>query len=151
LAAKKSSDPVRPKEKTLIGVIAGRDEKKCHEDLVSLLDEFCDRAENLGILSQYAFVFTKGTFFRILLGKDTKWSPVKPTTLDRLIENCGVIRLPAFDEGGIVLLSYLVVQRQLNILWPFLTPNTFHWMLPDNMALMRLADQWHIKRLLNAG
>jgi methylglyoxal synthase len=35
--------------------------------------------------------------------------------------------------------------------WPFLTPLTAHWLNPENLALMRLCDQWHVKRLMNLG
>ena len=79
MAARKIAEPA-PTEKTLIGVLAGRDERKCHEDLVDLLDEFCRSKYGRDTLSQYAFVFTEGTFYRILLGKDTRWAPVKPAT-----------------------------------------------------------------------
>lgn len=47
-------------------------------------------------------------------------------------------------------MTNLIVQRQCNIIWPFLSPVTVHWLHPDNLALMRLCDLWNAKRLMNA-
>jgi len=66
-----------------------------------------------------------------------------------LINECGVIRLPSTHEGGVVMLSHLITQRKVSIIWPFLSPITTHLLFPVNLSLLRLADQWHVKKLMN--
>ena len=48
-----------------------------------------------------------------------------------------------------ILLSHLITQRKVNIIWPFLSPNTTHLLFPVNLALLRLSDHWHVKKLMN--
>lgn len=58
--------------------------------------------------------------------------------------------LPQHTQGGVTILANLVVQRQVNIVWPFLSPVTEHLLRPENLALIRLCDHWNAKRLMNA-
>jgi methylglyoxal synthase len=108
-------------------------------------------------LKLFAFVMTGGTFRRIL-GLDCPdpkglYEPLERTSVREDVRNIlmenGVIRLPMHQEGGVLYMSYLVVRRRLSILWPFYTPITPHWLNPDNSALMRLCDCWHVNRLFN--
>ena len=62
-----------------------------------------------------------------------------------------VTRLRNTTDGGVVILSYLICQRECSIIWPFLAPNAAHWQRNENLALTRLCDQWHAKRLMNVG
>ena len=139
-------------EKTFIGVLASHDDDNANNKLAILFDELIKRDPQR--LKQFRFVFTGGTFDRIILGrvpKKSKIVPVSKTTKDFLCCECGIIRLSSRSEGGITVLSYLIAQRKISIIWPFLTPLTTHWLNPENLALMRLCDQWHVKRLMNTG
>ncbi len=140
--------------KTLIGVLASHDGEEKNNTLARLFDKLV--VEDPEKLEKFAFVFTGGTFDRILLGKEDPRSKievtkVKPRTRNFLLTKCGVIRLPPGREGGVIILSYLVVKRVVSIIWPFLTSKTMHWLNPDNLALMRLCDQWSAKRLMTKG
>lgn len=144
-----------PELKTWIGILVGRDDRRRHEELVALLEELALHRPKT--LKQFAFVMTGGTFRRILglecpdpngLYEQLVRTPVSQKVRDILMEN-GIIRLPMHQEGGVLHMSYLVVRRQLSILWPFYTPITPHWLNPDNSALMRLCDCWHVNRLFN--
>ncbi|UCD64964.1 MAG: methylglyoxal synthase [Candidatus Zixiibacteriota bacterium] len=59
--------------------------------------------------------------------------------------------LPPKEDGGVIILASLITQRKLSIVWPFFHPHTAHLLYPDNLALLRLADQWRVKKLLNTG
>ncbi|MGZ8709744.1 MAG: methylglyoxal synthase, partial [Thermoanaerobaculia bacterium] len=48
-------------------------------------------------------------------------------------------------------LPYLISQQQCSIVWPFYAPNANHWQRHENLAFIRLCDQWHVKRLMNRG
>lgn len=47
------------------------------------------------------------------------------------------------------MLSNLITQRKLSIIWPFLSPITTHLLFPENLALLRLGDQWRVKKIMN--
>jgi methylglyoxal synthase len=141
-------------KKTLIGVLASHEDGRRHDELVELFDTLV-RDRPADELEPFAFVFTGGTYRRLLFGKDPPRNckhkdGVADPTRRFLLENCKIIRLPAHDNGGVVLLAYLVVQRRISIIWSFLTPVTSHWLQPENVALIRLCDHWHVNRLLNA-
>lgn len=136
-------------EKTLIGILASHDEPSVNNALSKLLDEL--HRANSALLAQFWFVFTGGTYDRIIKGSDSRVMPVAPETKAFLEAQCGVTRLPSRSEGGVTVLSYLVVSQICSIIWAFLTPLTSHWLNPENLALMRLSDQWHAKRLMNSG
>ncbi|HYU32428.1 MAG TPA: methylglyoxal synthase [Thermoanaerobaculia bacterium] len=141
-------------KKTLIGVLASHEDERRHDELVELLDTLVhDRPADE--LEPFAFVFTGGTYRRLLFGKNPPEncrhkSGVAEPTRKFLLEKCGVIRLPQHRNGGVVLLAYLVVHRRISIIWSFLSPVTSHWLQPENVALIRLCDHWHVNRLLNA-
>jgi methylglyoxal synthase len=141
-------------KKTLIGVLVSHEDGRRHDELVELLDTLIhDRPADE--LEPFAFAFTGGSYRRLLFGKDPPPNcrhkrGVAETTRKFLLENCQIIRLPAHKNGGVVLLAYLVVHRRISIIWSFLTPVTSHWLQPENVALIRLCDHWHVNRLLNA-
>lgn len=137
--------------RVLVGILASHEDGRRHDELVGLLDELS--SSHRDYLRQCAFVFTGGTFRRVLEGRDlppnaTRGAVNKDTR--KFLFDCGVIRLPEHGDGGVVFLAYLVVQRRVGIVWSFLTPITSHWVQPENNALTRLCDYWHVDRLVNA-
>lgn len=138
--------------KTLIGVLASHDDVKPNDDLASLF-KFCYfRPETRRSLQGFHFVFTGGTHDRLFYG-DSKlgFRPLPRDVAKWLERDCGKTRLPATRQGGVILLSYLITQKQCSIVWPFYAPNANHWQRIENQAFMRLCDQSHVKRLMNIG
>lgn len=145
-------------EKTLIAVLASYDDENKNNNLARLFDEFCNQKKHRDRLDKFHFIFTGGTFDRIISQKGTSGGihPIGKKAKDFLLPGGDnrprVTRLPSHKDGGVTILSNLIVQRKCNIIWPFFTPQTAHWTsAPENLALMRLCDQWHVKRLMNRG
>jgi methylglyoxal synthase len=139
------------RRKTLIGVLAGNDCKMPNERLVSLFSHFY-RQPSRGRLEHFHFVFTGDTHDHIFFGSRDLGFPALPADVaDWLRDDCGVTRLPSAQEGGVIVLSYLISQRECSIVWPFYAPNANHWQRNENLAFMRLCDQWRVKRFMNAG
>jgi methylglyoxal synthase len=141
--------------KTLVAVLASHDSMGKNKELTNLFKELYD--EDKEKLRQFHFIFTGGTFRRLILGDDTENLSKKkfPYPIDKnvrnfLLESAGVTVLSDRKEGGVVIMANLIVQRQCSIIWPFLSPITVHWLNPENLALMRLCDLWNAKRLMNA-
>ena len=136
------------KEKTIIGVLASHDDVRINQSLVELFNWLCFRKPNE--LKQFQFIFTGGTFDRIIKGEET--SGITPVTAHsfKILNDCGITRLPSRDEGGMPIFSYFISQRLCSIVWGFWAPYQNHWLRAENLALMRLCDQWHVKRLMNA-
>ncbi|HNQ23331.1 MAG TPA: methylglyoxal synthase [Phycisphaerae bacterium] len=151
MALKASGAGLPPGPRTLIGVLASRDSTKANNALVSLLTYLATRNDNAK-LTEYHFLFTGGTYDRVFLGAaKPAVRPLDKSVATWLRGRCGVTRLPETAAGGVVVLSYLITQQQCSIVWPIFGPEEMHWLRPENMALMRLADQWHVKRLMNRG
>lgn len=142
-------------EKTCIGIISSHDDREKNNKLVALLEEFLRLEDN--ILKNFTLIFTGGTYDRIIAGatdeeeKDRPYRPIKKAYYENLICNCGVIRLSKRSEGGVTLLSDLIVKHCISVLWFFLSPRTHHWLIPENLALIRLCDQWSVKKLMTWG
>ncbi len=172
-------------QKRLVGVLAAHDSKRKNDSLASVFRILYKI--NSEWLKKFHFVFTGGTFDRIVLPTDVgrtkvdekEFIPIArkdeqdeeiPKDLEELMKKerkygvsvdsalgaqnaimCNSTRLPKFREGGVTLLSYLVVQQKISIVMPFLDPHTTHWLHPENLALMRLCDFWKAKRLMNTG
>jgi methylglyoxal synthase len=143
--------------KTLIGILATHDNVQKNEALTTILDSTVSSPEGKEILSEYSFVFTGGTCARLFDGQPCFGQHgnvrhrLKTETQTFLLEECGVVRLPANHEGGVTILSTLISQRMVSIIWTFFSPLTTHLLFPDNLALLRLADQWRVKKLMNSG
>lgn len=135
--------------KTLIAVLASHDSDERNASLARVFDQLV--AQSVDRLRKFHFLFTGGTFRRVVLGDPDRprITPVAPATRELLLENCTC--LPSREEGGVTVLSYLIVRRLCSAIWPFFTPLTAHWLTPENLALMRLCDLWHVKRLMNSG
>lgn len=142
--------------KTLIGVLASHDSGKKNNELARLFEELYKKDRKL--LDKFHFVFTGGTFKRLVLGEDiddvTKTAdrepiiPISKEVADFIKPR--TTHLPSRRVGGVTILSNLVVQRQCSILWTFFSPITVHWLSPENLALMRLCEVWNAKRLMNS-
>lgn len=141
--------------KTLIGVLASQDDPKVNSRLISIFNHLFNITrdkydDDNGF--PFHFVFTGGTHDRVLYGdKNLNLSALNEDVARWLIESCGVTRLESTKEGGVIVLTYLICQRKCSIVWPFLAPNAHHWQRNENLALTRLSDQWHAKRLMNVG
>lgn len=145
--------------KTIIGVLASRDDPNVNESLVTVFNALYDEKEWRSRLQQFQFIVSGGTHDRVITGKkpinemkpDSVNHGVKEEVRRFLLNDCLVTRLPEARDGGITLLSHFVVNRQCSIVWAFLSPGTAHWILPENLALIRLCDYHRVKRLMNQG
>lgn len=136
---------------TQIGVLASRDNASVNLALMSVLEHFYE-LRGKKKLSKFHFVFTGGTYNRIFFGdKRLKIPAISKKVAEWYHTNGRVTKLPESGQGGVTMLSYLITQRQCSIVWPFYAPMEIHWLRPENLALMRLCDQWHVKRLMNRG
>ncbi len=149
--------------KTLVAVLASHDGVKKNKELAALFNELYEEdKKKYGVkedeyrLGKFHFVFTGGTFRRLVLGEDTENPgkkfpyPIARKVRNFLLNSANMTVLPDRKEGGVTILANLIVQRQCSIIWPFLSPITVHWLNPENLALMRLCDLWNAKRLMNA-
>lgn len=142
------------KKKTLIAVLASHDSVRKNNELTAVIEDLYFRdADKLG---KFHFLFTGGTFKRLVLKEDTdtrlpgepKLKPLRDDVAKFI--KARATTLPDRKGGGVTILANLIVQRQCSIIWPFLSPITVHWLNPENLALMRLCDLWNAKRLMNA-
>ena len=137
-------------DKTIIGVLAGHEDPTRHNQLVEILNDTLSDESMWRILEEnYQFMFTGGTFARIVAKTRDEWNTVRPEIAQKLVKMTTV--LPGYLEGGVVLLSYMIVQRHCTILWAFLMPSATSLHNPDNGALLRLCDICHTKTLMNRG
>lgn len=155
---------------SLIAVLASHDSIIKNNELARVIEELYD--SDCEIFTKFHFIFTKGTFNRIILGlgediADVRIYPIdleNPINQTRFIyplrndvknsllnrEHPNITVLPDHEHGGTTILANLIVQRQCSIIWPFLSPLTKHLLYPENLALLRLCDLWNAKRLMNA-
>lgn len=135
--------------KTLIAVLASHDSDNRNDSLARVFDELYEKSSDG--LRQFHYVFTGGTFNRVIKGDPNRPAikPVSSATRETILQHSTC--LPQREDGGVTILSYLIVRRLCSAIWPFFTPLTGHWLTPENLALMRLCDLWHVKRLMNSG
>lgn len=140
-------------QKTLIGVLASHDAQRTNSRLISIFNYIYKKykiKEDKNF--PFHFVFTGGTHDRLFFGAPKlSLSPLNEEVAKWLVEECGVTRLNTTNEGGVIQLTYLICQRKCNIVWTLFAPNADHWLRSENLALTRLSDQWHAKRLMNVG
>jgi methylglyoxal synthase len=144
----------KTEKKTIIGVLASHDSVIKNNELARAFENLYKKDKKL--LEKFHFLFTGGTFQRVVLGKDTEPSPrraLKPIKDPRVIDflKRNSTTLPDQRDGGVTILANLIVQRQCSILWSFLTPLTMHWLNPADLALNRLSDICNVNRLMNRG
>lgn len=137
--------------KTIIGILTGHEEPSRSNSLVKVLNSaFSNSRIKDDLKEHYHFVFTGGTFDRCIAGNGGEgWDCVDSAHIPDITSMSTV--LPRYLEGGVILLSYLVVQRKCRILWAFLSDTATTLQNPDNGALLRLCDICHTKKLMNAG
>jgi len=140
--------------RTLIAVLVSHDSVVKNNELAEVMEELYNQNRNK--LGNFHFLFTGGTFSRLVLGEDTDTRLSDEPQLNSLkdevaefIKSRATI-LPDRKKGGVAILANIIVHRQCSIIWPFLSPITVHWLNPDNLALIRLCDLWNAKRLMNA-
>jgi len=141
---------------TLIAVLASHDSPAKHLELAETLQKLITKREEL--LKRFHFVFTGGTFRRLVLGEGCPDSQDEEKGLevndDRFVDVRRFLlerstALPDRAGGGLVLLSNLVIHHQCELLWLFLSPDTAHWVNCQNMALLRLSDTCFAKKYMN--
>jgi hypothetical protein len=148
-------------EKTLIGVLASHDSLEKNKALAEIFRKIWKDESLRKTLSNFRFVFTGGTYNRLMRGDqaDVIKAPLQiehrlgddKGLIEFLHNECGIIRLPTTKEGGVIMLSCLIAQRKVSIIWTFFSPITAHLLYPENISLLRLADLWHAKKLMNSG
>ncbi len=149
-------------EKTLIGVLASHDSLEKNEQLANIFrDCLKPKYENRRqvLKDNFQFVMTGGTYHRLFgdglvanSSKDEEHRYKLDNDTKRFVhEECGVICLPTTGKGGVTILSSLITRRRLSLLWPFFSPLTTHLLFPENLALLRLADQFRVKKIMNSG
>lgn len=142
-------------DKTIIAVLASHDDPTVNGSLIQLFDAAWKNKQWKHSLERFQFLFTGGTYVRVVERSPNslpyQYDPVKPATCEWLKNECGVTVLPPNNAGGVTFLGNFVANRQVSLIWPFLSSHTMHWVNPDNLALMRLCDHWRVKRLMNVG
>ncbi len=147
-------------DKTSIGVLASHDSVEKNVQLAKIFRD-AQKPKNKHrreVLEEFRFVFTGGTYGR-LFGDDLVDGPshnpkdykLDADTRNYIHSNCQVVCLPGTKHGGVTILSSLITRRRVSLLWPFFSPITTHLLFPENLALMRLADQCRVKKLMNSG
>lgn len=139
-------------KKTLIGVLASRDSENRNDSLARLLEDLCAVHGNQPWWDRFAFAISGGTYSRVIAGVEGGIRPVNDATWDWIHNTCGVLRLPEGKKhGGGILLGCLVARGTIQLLWPFFSPATSHWLHPENLALFRLADLLNVSTFMNVG
>ncbi len=142
--------PAVREAKTLIGVLASNDDRRPNISLVTLFTYIYGHEKYRQTLEHFHFIMTGGTWDRVFYGcRDPLVQPLSEEIVDWLRPRA--TSLPTTSDGGVIILSYFVSQQLCSILWPFFAPTASHWLRPENLALLRLADQWRAKRLMNRG
>jgi len=136
------------KPKTLIGVLASHDDSGVNKALVELFNWLADQDRAQKKMERFHFLCTGGTTDRIIRGTKSI-APISDKTL-AFLKKSGVTKLPPSEKGGVPVLSHFVTQRLCTIVWAFWGAKGDHWLRPENLALMRLCDHWHVKRLMNS-
>jgi methylglyoxal synthase len=139
------SSKTSPVSKTLVAILASHDSNQKNHDLGRLLEEL--HAQDPDKLDNFRFLITGGTFDRVIEASGE--AAINSSARTFFLPRC--IRLPKMQDGGATLLANLIVERECSIVWPFLDPQGTHWLSPINLATLRLADLWRVKRLMNTG
>ena len=155
-------------KKSLIAVLTSYDAPGKHNELVKFLNQSIIESSPLrSKLENFWFIFTGGTFNR-LFGQDDEDSTAIQIIANQKSPNVNAefdvlnsdamdflkhrsICLPSYRNGGVTILSYLISQKKIRIIWPLFSSLTSHSSFPANYALLRLCDIKGVKRLDNIG
>ncbi len=146
-------------EKTFIGVLASHDSLEKNQQIKQIFRDAFKHERRKETLKRFRFIFTGGTYARLFEdrlvsgaeGEDPDTYKFDEDTKQFIHEECGVVRLPPNEKGGVTILASLVTRRRVTILWTFFSPLTAHLLFPENLALLRLADLCRVKKLMNTG
>ena len=133
----------------IIAVVTDHTDKRGNEILTQLFNKLYTNEKYRNILGKFWFVFTGGTFNRIFEGVDGKPSKLEDNVKTFLLDR--TIRLPSFEDGGVTILSYFMVEKYCNVIWSFQTPNSPHHLVAQNNILRRNCDISKTNRLVNTG
>lgn len=132
--------------KTYIAIMAGHDSPESNKNLKQCLEDIYDNYRDQ--LYEYGFVFTGGTFHRVITGKDAGGIyKVKPDVAKFFLKRS--VHLPRYNEGGNTVLSSLIINKKISVLWSFFYPTTAHHRSSENKVLMRLCDIHDVKIMIN--
>ncbi len=138
-------------EKTFIGVLGNNDNARINGAMSAIFHHCFHHPENKR-LEQFHFLFTGCTHDRLFYGDPASGiDPLDYEVARWLYDCCGVTCLPPASEGGVIVLSNFISNRQCSLAWTFFDPFGLTWLRPDTMAFLRLCDHWHVKRLMNRG
>jgi len=140
-------DLLSPKpHKTYIGIISSHDSDPANKSLKKLLEKLCTTITYSKKIEDYGFVFSGGTFHRLITGKEDDGKYEISDKAKQFFED-KLVYLPKFDKGGNTVLSHLIIEKKLSILWSFFHPSTSHLSSFDNRALVRLCGVHHVNAL----
>ena len=130
---------------TIVGILASHDDIHVNEAITEVLTYMYLKDND--ILKSYHFCFSGGTFDRVVLNKDPKIEGLTGKVQQFFLDNS--TRLPDYENGGIHLMSYLIMQKRISILFPFISTITNHHTTSETDALLRLCELWGIKVMMN--
>ncbi len=140
-------------KKTLIAILSNHNNEEHLIELKNLLDNVATKHKNS--FQDFGFVFTYKTFRLLIkkpkakLDKDEKMEfKVKKETREFLMDRS--IYLPPYEKVGNIILSFMITQKQISVIWHFIHPLTAYVSTPGNNSLMRLCDIWNVKRFLHS-
>ena len=136
--------------KTIIGIITSSNNSHVNKALIEVLTFMYEHDIN-EVLDNYHFLFTGGTFDRVF--NETTYGDgetVEPLSGDAAnFYKQRSTRLPGYEQGGVDLLSYLISQRVVHIVFPILDSITRNFSNVELDALLRLCELWSIKVMMN--
>ena len=134
-------------KRQIIGVYTSHDSPEMNESLVSVLNELFTSPHYSKVLKNFWFVFTRGTYERILSGHFPDSPKLHPDVIKKL--NKVTTLLPPRQDGGMTIMTYLVILDKCKTIWAFLTPYTPHPLLPQNRTLLQMCEQHDVQKLSN--
>ena len=106
--------------KTVIGVLSSHDDPDVNKDLAQVLAWAHKHKQDRVKLDQFHFLFTGGTFNRVVLGHsfEVQGKPYTTPIPDQEAQNFvrqRSTRLPGYAKGGVTILANFAVQRQCSV------------------------------------
>lgn len=130
--------------KTYIAIVSSHDSEEGNKNLKLFLEKVYNNYRNN--IKDYGFLFTGGTFHRIITGEDDNGRYRVGSKVKKFFEERSVY-LPRFSNGGNTLLSTLIIEKKVSIIWSFFYPSSSHLSSFENRTLLRLCGVHHVKQL----